>query len=102
MFILLQAAPDVTGGGGSTSLIFFGLIFVVMYFFMIRPQVKKQKKENKFRSELQKGDQVITIGGIHGKVIEVKDTTVILENHGVKMKIEKTAIAMNQVSEQLS
>jgi len=98
MFILLQAAPDVTGGGGSTSLIFFGLIFVVMYFFMIRPQVKKQKKENKFRSELQKGDQVITIGGIHGKVIEVKDTTVILENHGVKMKIEKTAIAMNQVS----
>jgi preprotein translocase subunit YajC len=99
MFILLQAAPDVTGGGGSTSLIFFGLIFVVMYFFMIRPQVKKQKKENKFRSELQKGDQVITIGGIHGKVIEVKDTTVILENHGVKMKIEKTAIAMNQVSE---
>ncbi|MBT6808976.1 MAG: preprotein translocase subunit YajC [Flavobacteriales bacterium] len=102
MFILLQAAPDVTGGGGSTSLIFFGLIFVVMYFFMIRPQVKKQKKENKFRSELQKGDQVITIGGIHGKVIEVKDTTVILENHGVKMKIEKSAIAMNQVSEQLS
>ncbi len=98
MFILLQAAPDVTGGGGSTSLIFFGLIFVVMYFFMIRPQVKKQKKENKFRSELQKGDQVITIGGIHGKVIEVKDTTVILENHGVKMKIEKNAIAMNQVS----
>jgi len=98
MFILLQAAPDATGGGGSTSLIFFGLIFVVMYFFMIRPQVKKQKKENKFRSELQKGDQVITIGGIHGKVIEVKDTTVILENHGVKMKIEKTAIAMNQVS----
>ncbi|MBT5858342.1 MAG: preprotein translocase subunit YajC [Flavobacteriales bacterium] len=102
MFILLQAAPDGTGGGGSTSLIFFGLIFVVMYFFMIRPQVKKQKKENKFRSELQKGDQVITIGGIHGKVIEVKDTTVILENHGVKMKIEKSAIAMNQVSEQLS
>jgi len=98
MFILLQAAPDVTGGGGSTSLIFFGLIFVVMYFFMIRPQVKKQKKENKFRSELQKGDQVITIGGIHGKVIEVKDTTVILENHGVKIRIEKTAIAMNQVS----
>ena len=98
MFILSQAVPDVTGGGGSTSLIFFGLIFVVMYFFMIRPQVKKQKKENKFRSELQKGDQVITIGGIHGKVIEVKDTTVILENHGIKMKIEKTAIAMNQVS----
>ena len=98
MFILLQAAPDVTGGGGSTSLIFFGLIFVVMYLFLFRPQLKKQKKENRFRSELQKGDQVITIGGIHGKVIEVKERTVILENHGVKMKIEKTAIAMNQVS----
>ena len=48
--------------------IFFALIFVVMYFFMIRPQVKKQKRENKFRDELKKGDQIITIGGIHGKI----------------------------------
>lgn len=95
--ILLQAAE----GQGSAQLLFFGLIFVVMYFFMIRPQVKKQKKENKFRSELTKGEQIITIGGIHGKIIEVKENSVIIENYGVKMKIEKSAISMNAVSEKL-
>ncbi len=95
--ILLQAAE----GQGSAQLLFFGLIFVVMYFFMIRPQVKKQKKENKFRSELSKGDQVITIGGIHGKIIELKENSVIIENYGVKMKIEKSAISMNLVSDKL-
>ena len=96
--ILLQAAE----GQGSAQLLFFGLIFVVMYFFMIRPQVKKQKKENKFRSELSKGDQIITIGGIHGKIIELKENSVIIENFGVKMKIEKSAISMNLVSEKLN
>ena len=96
--IILEAGST----GGSAQLIFFALIFVVMYFFMIRPQVKKQKRENKFRSELKKGDQIITIGGIHGKIIEVKESTVILENYGVKMKVENSAIAMNAVSEQLS
>ena len=82
--------------------IFFALIFVVMYFFMIRPQVKKQKRENKFRAELNKGDQIITIGGIHGKIIDVKESSVILENYDVKMKVEKSAIAMNAVSDKLS
>lgn len=95
--ILLQASE----GQGSAQLLFFGLIFVVMYFFMIRPQVKKQKKENKFRSELSKGDQIITIGGIHGKIIELKENSVIIENYGVKMKIEKSAISMNLVSDKL-
>jgi len=95
--ILLQAAE----GQGTAQLLFFGLIFVVMYFFMIRPQVKKQKKENKFRSELSKGDQIITIGGIHGKIIELKENSVIIENYGVKMKIEKSAISMNLVSDKL-
>ena len=95
--ILLQAAE----GQGSAQLLFFGLIFVVMYFFIIRPQVKKQKKENKFRSELSKGDQIITIGGIHGKIIELKENSVIIENYGVKMKIEKSAISMNLVSDKL-
>ena len=96
---LLQAAGE---GQGTAQLLFFGLIFVVMYFFMIRPQVKKQKKENKFRSMLKKGDSIITIGGIHGKVIEVKENSVIIENYGVKMKVEKSAISMNADSEKLS
>ena len=96
---LLQAAGE---GQGTAQLLFFGLIFVVMYFFMIRPQVKKQKKENKFRRMLKKGDSIITIGGIHGKVIEVKENSVIIENYGVKMKVEKSAISMNAASEKLS
>ena len=65
--ILLQAA-----GSGMSSLIMFGMIFAVMYFFMIRPQIKKQKKESAYRLALKKGDSVITIGGIHGKITDVK------------------------------
>ena len=89
--ILLQAA-----GSGMTSLIMFGMIFAVMYFFMIRPQIKKQKKEREYRSALQKGDKVITIGGIHGKIIDIKEDTVIIEVHGgTTLKVEKTAVSMS-------
>ena len=92
----------LTEGQGTSQLLFFGLIFVVMYFFMIRPQVKKQKKERKFREELKKGDDIITIGGMHGKIVEMKDSSVTIESYGVKLKVEKSAIAMNVVSEKLS
>ncbi len=92
----------LTEGQGTSQLLFFGLIFVVMYFFMIRPLVKKQKKERKFREELKKGDDIITIGGIHGKIVEMKDSSVTIESYGVKLKVEKSAIAMNVVSEKLS
>ena len=89
--ILLQAA-----GSGMSSLIMFGMIFAVMYFFMIRPQVKKQKKEREYRSALQKGDKVITIGGIHGKITDIKEDTVIIEVHGgTTLKVEKTAVSMS-------
>lgn len=92
----------LTEGQGTMELLFFGLIFVVMYFFMIRPQVKKQKKEREFREKLKKGDDIITIGGIHGKIVEMKDVSVTIESYGVKLKVEKSAIAMNVVSEKLS
>jgi preprotein translocase subunit YajC len=92
----------LTEGQGTSQLLFFGLIFVVMYFFMIRPQVKKQKKEREFREELKKGDDIITIGGIHGKIVDMKDSSVTIESYGVKLKVEKSAIAMNVVSEKLS
>ena len=89
--ILLQAA-----GSGMSSLIMFGMIFAVMYFFMIRPQIKKQKKESAYRLALQKGDSVITIGGIHGKIIDVKNDTFIIEVHGgTKLKVLKTAVSMS-------
>ncbi|MDG1934717.1 MAG: preprotein translocase subunit YajC [Flavobacteriales bacterium] len=93
--ILLQAT-----GSGMSSLIMFGMIFAVMYFFMIRPQIKKQKKENEYRSNLKKGDRVITIGGIHAKITEVKDETLLVEvTSGVFFKIEKTAVSISRKAE---
>lgn len=89
--ILLQAA-----GTGMSSLIMFGMIFAVMYFFMIRPQIKKQKKEREYRSALKKGDKVITIGGIHGKITDVKEDAFIIEIHaGNSLKVTKTAVSMS-------
>jgi len=80
---------------GSTTLIFFALIFAVMYFFMIRPQIKKQKKEQSYRASLKTGDKVVTIGGIHGKIIEISKATFVLEVHGGnKLKVEKSAVSM--------
>jgi preprotein translocase subunit YajC len=89
--ILLQAA-----GTGMSSLIMFGMIFAVMYFFMIRPQIKKQKKEREYRSALKKGDQVVTIGGIHGKITDVKEDIFIIEVHaGNSLKVTKNAVSMS-------
>ena len=64
---------------GGNPLIFFVLVFGVFWFFMIRPQVKKQKQERKFREEIKKGDKVITSGGLHAKVVEVAEKTVKLD-----------------------
>lgn len=76
-------------------LLMMGAMFIVMYFFMIRPQIKKQKKEVAYRSSLKKGDKIMTIGGIHGKVLDVKDTVVYIEvSTGIKLKVEKSAISM--------
>ena len=88
--ILLQAA-----GTGTSSLIMMAMIFAVFYFFMIRPQIKKQKKEREYRSALKKGDSVITIGGVHGKIIDIKEDAFIIEVHGgTNLKVEKSAVSM--------
>jgi preprotein translocase subunit YajC len=91
----LQAQPSGAGSGNWSFLIMMGLIFVVMYFFMIRPQQKKQKELVKFRQSLQKGDKVITAGGIYGRVAEVndKDTFIFLEiDNNVKIRVDKSSI----------
>ena len=81
---------------GTASLIMFGLIFAVMYFFMIRPQIKKQKAENQYRAKLRMGDKIITIGGIHGKIIELGNSSVVIEVHGgTKIKVLKSAVSMS-------
>ena len=70
------------------------LIIAVFYFFMIRPQTKKAKEARKFREALKKGDKIITIGGIHGKIIEVQEGTFTIETEGQgRLKIEKAAVA---------
>lgn len=90
--ILLMAPSE--GEGGIMSFLPLILIIVVFYFFMIRPQLKKQKEQKRFRESLNKGDKAVTIGGIHGKIIEVKDNTVILEvAKDLHLTIEKSAIS---------
>lgn len=69
------------------------LIVVVFYFFMIRPQMKKQKELATFRNSLEKGDKVVTTGGIYGKIVEMKDNTVLLQvDENVKIRVDKAAI----------
>ncbi|TMU57224.1 MULTISPECIES: preprotein translocase subunit YajC [Flagellimonas] len=72
------------------------LIFVVAYFFMIRPQMKRQKDEKKFASELKKGDRIITKSGLHGKVVELndKDYSCVIETMAGRLKFDRSAISM--------
>ena len=93
--VLLMASP---GGqpNSSFSLIMMGAIILVFWLFMIRPQAKKAKDQKKFIENLQKGDRIVTIAGIHGTINKVnEDNTLQLEtNPGSYMKIEKSAISM--------
>ena len=69
------------------------LILVVFYFFMIRPQMKKQKELKKFRESMGIGDKVVTIGGIHGKILEVADSTILIATEGGKLRLDKSAVS---------
>ena len=72
----------------------FLLMFVVIYFFMIRPQQKRAKNEKEFESSLKVGDKIVTKSGLHGKVAELAETTVIIETMSGKLKMERSAISM--------
>ncbi len=76
------------------SLLPFVLMFAVIYFFMIRPQVKKQKQEKEFESSLKVGDRIITRSGLHAKIAEINDTTLIIETMSGKLKVERSAVSM--------
>lgn len=77
-----------------TSFLPILLMIAVVYLFMIRPQMKRQKEEKKFTEELKRGDRVITKSGLHGKILDLNDTTVILESGAGKMKFERTALSL--------
>lgn len=96
--VLLQAAAG-EGAGMYSNLIFIGLIIVVFYFFMLRPQQKKAKDQKKFRDELKRGMNVVTIGGLHGRLLSIDDDTVWVEvDKGLKLKFDKSAIAVEATS----
>lgn len=69
-------------------------MFAVLYFFMIRPQMKRQKQEKNFASELKRGDKVITKSGLHGKIVDLTDTACVIETLAGKIKFERSAISM--------
>ena len=79
--------------GGANQLIMIVLMIGVFYFFMIRPQMKKQKDLKKFREGLKAGDKIVTIGGIHGKILEISDATVLIQSEGTKLRLEKSAVS---------
>lgn len=94
-FVLLQAQSS------GSFLIMMVAIFAIMYFFMIRPQNKKQKEIQNFRKNLQVGQEVITAGGIYGKVKEIEDSVIVLEiASGVKIRIDKNSIYANVAATQ--
>ncbi|NQD70579.1 preprotein translocase subunit YajC [Sphingobacterium shayense] len=93
MTTLLQAAPS---GGGLMSFLPMILIIVVFYFFMIRPQMKKQKDHKKYIEELDVNSKIVTTAGIHGRIVEVSETTFLVDvGSNVKMRFDKSAVALD-------
>ncbi len=97
MNYLLAMAPPAGGSGGGgfiSTIIMFGAIFLIFYFMIIRPQQRRAKEREKLLSNLQKGDKVVTSGGLHGTIAGIDEKTVLLQvSDNVKMKFERTAIA---------
>lgn len=69
------------------------MMVVIFFFFFIRPQNKKKKELAEFRKNLKPGDKIVTIGGVHGKVLEITETTVLINSEGSKIRFEKSAIS---------
>lgn len=97
MSIILAMAPqggDAGGGSLISTLIMFGAIFLIFYFMIIRPQQKRAKERDKMLSAMEKGDKVVTSGGLHGTIAGLDDKTVLLQvADNVKIKFERSAIA---------
>lgn len=93
IFLQAGSAAPAQQNGNWSFFIMIVLLFLVMWLFMIRPQQKKQKEMEKFRKELQKGDKVVTIGGIYGKVEAISENTVTIEvDKGVLLKVDKASL----------
>jgi preprotein translocase subunit YajC len=103
IYNLLMMQPQGQDSNPFMSFLPLLLIVVVFYFFMIRPQMKRQKEVRKFRESLVKGDKVVTTGGIYGRIVEVKETSIILEiAKDIHIKVDKNGIIkdMTDVAQQ--
>lgn len=101
--MLLDAAPAAGAqqGGGWQMLVMLGMVFVVMWLFFIRPQNKQRKEMEEFRNALKKGDKIVTVGGIFGRVVELGDTWLMIEvDKDVKIKVSKQAVQKDFSEEQ--
>lgn len=95
MDLLIAMSPQGGEGGGSmvSTIIMFGAIFLIFYFMIIRPQQKKSKERTKLLSNLEKGDKVVTSGGIHGIISGLDEKTCLLQvSDNLKMKVDRSAI----------
>ncbi len=95
MDILIAMAPQGGDGGGSliSTLIMFGAIFAIFYFMIIRPQQKRAKEREKLLSNIEKGDKIVTSGGVHATIVGIEDKTVLIEiAPNVKIKVDRSAI----------
>jgi preprotein translocase subunit YajC len=88
-FVLAQ---EETGGGGTTTLIFLGLMIAVFYFFIIRPQRQRQKAQQELSASLEIGDDVRTIGGIHGRILTIDEDSVLLEVEQGQIRVARRAV----------
>lgn len=100
--IILDGAAGSAAGGGMSMLIMLVAFIAVMYFLMIRPQQKRQKQEKKFIDELQKGQWVVTIGGVHGRLVEINDNTVVIDTKAGQITFERSAISRELTSARYS
>ena len=92
--MLLTLFLQATGGTDYTQLLFPVAIGLVVYFFMIRPQQKRSADAKAFRQTLAKGSRIVTIGGLHGLVVELTEDTVVVEvDRGTKLRFDRSAIA---------
>lgn len=96
--IFLMSTPQGEASGLMGLIPWIG-VFVVFYFFMIRPQMKRNKQLKEFRANLKKGDKVVTVGGISGKIKDVSETSVVIESEGTTLRIEKSALSATGVAE---
>ncbi len=96
MLELLAMAPqsgEAGGGGMISTIIMFGAIFLIFYFMIIRPQQKRAKERDKMLANIQKGDKVVTSGGVHGTISGIDEKTVLLDvGDKVKLKVERSAV----------